>query len=166
MDRFEERIARVNQLKDAKRYEEALDILQKLLTESPNDWRLINEIGHLHMAQDDPKAAAAKFQAAIEIVPESAGLWSNLGYALKEMGDLQGAVDATRTSKKFARKTADINGAEYNLACYMALLGKKEQALEYLSRVCRSDESIKLWARDDSDLNSLRSDPRFREIIE
>lgn len=49
----------------------------------------------------------------------------------------------------------------YQLACYRALAGDLELALEHLERACAGNPAMKEWARDDSDLDAIRNDPRF-----
>lgn len=48
----------------------------------------------------------------------------------------------------------------YNLACMEALLGERDAALEHLSQA-KSNPRVREWAATDSDLESLRDDPRF-----
>jgi tetratricopeptide (TPR) repeat protein len=48
----------------------------------------------------------------------------------------------------------------YNLACMEALLGERDAALEHLSQA-KSNPRVREWAETDSDLDSLRDDPRF-----
>jgi tetratricopeptide (TPR) repeat protein len=48
----------------------------------------------------------------------------------------------------------------YNLACMEALLGDKDAALEHLAQA-KSNPRVREWAETDSDLDSLRADPRF-----
>jgi hypothetical protein len=49
----------------------------------------------------------------------------------------------------------------YNLACCEALAGRADDALGHLSRAAELDARLRGWARDDSDLDSIRGDPRF-----
>jgi uncharacterized Ntn-hydrolase superfamily protein len=53
----------------------------------------------------------------------------------------------------------------YNAACYDALAGRREVALERLAAACRADGSYATLAREDADLVPLRDDPRFAEIV-
>jgi tetratricopeptide (TPR) repeat protein len=48
----------------------------------------------------------------------------------------------------------------YKLACMEALLGERDAALEHLSQA-KSNPRVREWAATDSDLDSLRDDPRF-----
>lgn len=53
----------------------------------------------------------------------------------------------------------------YNLACAEALLGEADAALEHLELALRSRPALGDLARDDADLESIRDDPRFAEIV-
>jgi tetratricopeptide (TPR) repeat protein len=52
----------------------------------------------------------------------------------------------------------------YNLACMEALAGEKDAALEHLEAAVRNPR-FREFARTDSDLDSLRDDPRFGTAI-
>jgi tetratricopeptide (TPR) repeat protein len=51
----------------------------------------------------------------------------------------------------------------YQLACYHALAGRGEQALEHLAVAFRNEPRAAEWAADDCDLDSIRDDPSFPE---
>lgn len=55
--------------------------------------------------------------------------------------------------------------AMYNLGCYLALAGERERALDLVTRACGMEERLRMEARTEPDLNSLREDPRFRAIL-
>ena len=44
----------------------------------------------------------------------------------------------------------------YQLACFYALAGRPEEAVEYLRRAVQSDDQVRSWARDDHDLDAVR----------
>lgn len=54
----------------------------------------------------------------------------------------------------------DNPAMHYNLACFLALAGEKEEALEHL-RVGLSEAGLAELAKTDSDLDSIRDDRRF-----
>jgi superkiller protein 3 len=162
---IEEELKRVRAYKEKGQNDRAKDILQSLLKQTFDDWRIWNELGHVHVRSGEFTEANEAFESALELQPERSGLWNNKGFTLKEMGDLHGAIEATRRAKSYAKESQDIKTAEYNLACYLSLSGKTEQALEHLRRACADDDSIREWAKQDSDFDSIRSDSRFKEII-
>ena len=49
----------------------------------------------------------------------------------------------------------------YQLACYHALAGRPEHALEHLAIAVENEPRAAGWASDDSDLDSIRDDPAF-----
>ncbi len=50
----------------------------------------------------------------------------------------------------------DHAGLHYNLACYAALAGQREDALRHIAIAFEKDPKAREWARDDSDLDSIR----------
>lgn len=55
--------------------------------------------------------------------------------------------------------------AHYNLACSYALLKKPEQALKVLRRAVELGYRDFRYMREDRDLDSIRHDPRFRQLL-
>ena len=54
----------------------------------------------------------------------------------------------------------------FNLACFRALAGDPEGALDALERAAEMDpDEVRKWSENDSDLDSLRDDPRFAELL-
>jgi thioredoxin-like negative regulator of GroEL len=49
----------------------------------------------------------------------------------------------------------------YNLACFEALAGRKEQALNHLAQAVEQDARMREWAQTDSDFDAIRDDPQF-----
>ena len=55
--------------------------------------------------------------------------------------------------------------ARYNLACARSRQGRKDDALTLLEEVLTVRPEIREAAAEDPDLESLRDDPRFQELI-
>ncbi|MHA1962205.1 MAG: TPR end-of-group domain-containing protein [Candidatus Thorarchaeota archaeon] len=123
-------------------------------------WSLWNELGHILVAKN------ASFRQAATLEPERSGIWNNIGFTLKMMADLNGAIEAAEKAELLATTEIDQKSARYNLACYLSLSGRTDEAIDYLQMVCSRDPSIREWARSDDDLNPIRSDPRFQSIVE
>ncbi len=90
----------------------------------------------------------------------SAPGWEHSAVAAAEYrrGDFPAAVTLLRDA--LAEHPA-VLGVVYNLACCEALSGQREEALEHLRRAVELDPKIASHARSDTDLESIRDDPRF-----
>jgi tetratricopeptide (TPR) repeat protein len=65
----------------------------------------------------------------------------------------------------YASTDADVSVVHYNLACCLALQGKKEEALEELEKAIESDpELYGGHAAEDPDFETLRGDERFKRL--
>ena len=53
----------------------------------------------------------------------------------------------------------------YNLACFEALGGRHEEAVTHIVQAIDALPRAAKWAKDDSDLESIRDDPRFIEAL-
>jgi tetratricopeptide (TPR) repeat protein len=49
----------------------------------------------------------------------------------------------------------------YNLACFEALAGRADDALNHLAQAVEGDPRTREWAQTDSDFDTIRADPRF-----
>lgn len=53
----------------------------------------------------------------------------------------------------------------FNLACCESMTGEKEQALEHLRRALELSDEFRAYAREDSDLDPIREETAFDEIV-
>ena len=56
-------------------------------------------------------------------------------------------------------------GIHFNIACNAALLGRTDEAIDHLREAIEADPQAAELARTDTDLDSIRDDPRFAELI-
>ena len=54
----------------------------------------------------------------------------------------------------------------YNVACCESLAGRSQDAIGHLRRAFELSEDFRTLARTDSDLNPIREEPAFRELVE
>lgn len=109
------------------------------------------------------------YQAALPDLAELAKLhpdesWVPLtdAFCRKRTGDLRGAAETLRRLLQRDHKNAT---AHFNLACYLALAGDRDAAIDALSLACGLDAEHRLFARDEPDFDSLRTDERFRALL-
>jgi len=60
----------------------------------------------------------------------------------------------------------DDAGVLYRVACVYAGLGEAEEAIDCLEKCVASGMRQKEWFQNDSNLDPLREDPRFRELLQ
>jgi AraC-like ligand binding domain len=71
-------------------------------------------------------------------------------------------ADAVAYVEEHMNEYPDMAATHYNLACFRALAGDREGALDEAQRAYEMDsESFVKWAENDSDFDSIRDDPRF-----
>lgn len=106
--------------------------------------------------------AAQYFQAAVASDKKFVEPRNMLAISFVKMGDILSA-------KKILQDATHISpyhgSSHYNLACVHALGGENELALQELKKALKLDPTFKRLANKDSDLFSLRQDPRFMKLI-
>jgi adenylate cyclase len=96
--------------------------------------------------------------------PESSGPACRGALALAHLGERDRAEDwAARALAIDPEDTV----TQYNVACTYAILGKIEQAIDLLEKVMPKSSSLEqvLWFKNDSDLDAVRSHPRYVELV-
>jgi hypothetical protein len=73
-------------------------------------------------------------------------------------GDYDSAVTIVSAG---LREWPDHPIIHYQLACYHALAGRPAEALEHLGTAVAGGPRAAAWAKDDTDLDSIRDDPAF-----
>lgn len=76
------------------------------------------------------------------------------------------ARQALRIDRRIARLIPDDARAQYNLACSLALLNRKKEAVERLSRALELGYDDWKWMQKDPDLKTLDRYPPYLELIE
>ena len=78
-----------------------------------------------------------------------------------EAGDYDDVIDRARESVEASEYAAPL----YNLACCEALAGRKGDAIGHLQSAFQRRPSLRDLAKEDTDLNPLREEPAFRELV-
>jgi serine/threonine protein kinase/tetratricopeptide (TPR) repeat protein len=97
----------------------------------------------------------------LELNPDDARALYLGGTALVQLGERERALD-------WAGRARSANESDslvlYNVACVYALGGLKDEALECLEKAVQNGFGHGGWIDHDSDLDSLRGDPRFEAL--
>lgn len=165
MNGIEEITKRAVELRKEKRLDEAESVLRDALRHDDKAWQLWNQLGHVLVTNGDFSEAINAFETATTLNPNGFWLWLSLGYTRKEIEQLDGAINATLKATELGTKPNEIGAALYNLGCYNCLAGRTVDALDYLDKAFEKDGSMREWAKEDSDLESLRTDKRFQKMM-
>jgi tetratricopeptide (TPR) repeat protein len=76
-------------------------------------------------------------------------------------------AEAAERGRVLADEHPEYSGLLYNVACCEALAGDKERAIEHLraSLAAEADDSLAKFAKTDTDFDSLRDEPAFKELV-
>jgi tetratricopeptide (TPR) repeat protein len=80
----------------------------------------------------------------------------------KRTGDLAGAIACL---ERVVARDPKSDIAHFNLGCYLALAGERDRAIDEVTLACGIEDECRDFARDDPDLDGLRTDPRFRVLL-
>ena len=84
-------------------------------------------------------------------------------FALLRLGETEEATEWMTTSMMHAPQDSII---QYNGACFFSLAGEVERALDCLENcLIKVGNVSREWLKHDSDMDNVRADPRFEEII-
>jgi len=98
----------------------------------------------------------------LELNPDDARALYMGAIAMIQLG--QGERGLEWASRALAMDPED-SGVLYNVACAYALQGQTEQAIGVLEKAIENGFGHKEWLEHDSDLTSLRGEPRFQALI-
>jgi serine/threonine protein kinase/Flp pilus assembly protein TadD len=147
----------------------AAELYEQAAKLNPDDYQAVSLLVTVYHGLNRPTEAAATERRALLLVekhidnhpddPRAHYLGAGI---LARMGDRE-------KSFEWARRALSIDPEEtsilYNVACVYSLLGRTEDAINCLGKVMEHGTFYKNWAAKDSDLDSLRSDPRFHSLI-
>jgi len=151
------------------RYAEATQAYEESARLNPDDYdALILQAMPYERMGEPAKARAARKRAldAAERVlrnsPDDVRALYLSGGALITLGERQSGV--ARLERAVELRPHDF-AVLYNTACSFALAGDSERALELLDRAVGTGRGFRAWIEQDPDLDSLRSLPRYKEIL-
>ncbi len=87
--------------------------------------------------------------------------------ALLALASVHKKLGHAEESAKFAVQARALIKPEdwYNLACLESVCGNTDTAIENLRRAAQAEKFNRDWAKRDPDLEWIRDDPRFKEIV-
>jgi serine/threonine protein kinase/Flp pilus assembly protein TadD len=149
-------------VKSAELYEQASKL-------NPDDYQAVSLLVAVYHGLGRPIEAAATERRALQLIEKHIEIHPDDPRALYLGAGILARIGDREKSAEWARRALAIDPEEtailYNVACVYALLGLSEDALTCLGKVMEHGAFYKNWAAKDSDLDSVRSDPRFQALI-
>lgn len=144
-------------------YNGLIEVSRTLVAANPNDW-----IGHIFLGfgyegSGQLAQAVAEYQKAVELSPLEQDSAAALAHAYAKAGrrtKAKGIVDELR------RRSRTAYVSSYMIATVYAGLGDKDRAFEFLEKAYQERSSdLPYFLRADLRMDTLRSDPRFQDLM-
>jgi serine/threonine protein kinase/tetratricopeptide (TPR) repeat protein len=147
----------------------AAEMYEQAARLNPDDYQAVSllvavyhGLGREAEAESTERRALRLTEKHIELHPDDArALYLGAGILVRMRDHKRGL--------EWARRALEIDPEEtsilYNVACVYSLLGRTEEAISCLEKVMEHGTFYKNWAAKDSDLDALRSDPRFQALL-
>src|SRR6266852_5540529 len=136
---------------------------------NPDDYQAVSLLVPVYHGLGRPIEAAATERRALQLIEKHIDSHPDDPRALYLGAGILARLGEHARSYDWARRALAIDPEEtsilYNVACVYALLGRSEDTLRCLGKVMEHGTFYKNWAAKDSDLDSVRSDPRFQALI-
>lgn len=148
-------------LKNSKQYEESEKVFGELLKLEPDNVNALTYRYLILQILGRPKEAEPLLARA-----EKTGRMDKFTYL--GMGNTMYSIGKYEEGVQFFEKVtkADPTGVNfYNLACGYAKLGKKDEAFDNLNKAIDNGFNSKQQFENDADLESLKKDTRFVELV-
>ncbi len=108
------------------------------------------------------RRALQKAEHHLELNPDDARALYLSASALVQLGDRERGLEFIKRAYAIDPEDSSLL---YNVACNYALLGKTEEAFASLEKAILNGFGHREWLEHDSDLDSLRGDPRFQALL-
>ncbi|MFO1031482.1 MAG: tetratricopeptide repeat protein [Planctomycetota bacterium] len=128
---------------------------------NPTDAKVLRREADAAVQAGDFATAAARFRKLTESTPQDGGAWHMLGYCLHASGKLD---EALPIHVKAAGFPAVAPTSSYNVACVHARRGRVDEAFQWLDKAVELGFGDTELLAKDTDLASLRKDPRFAAL--
>ncbi len=147
----------------------AAELYEQASKLNPDDYQAVSLLVAVYYGLGRPVEAAATERRALQLTERHIDTHPDDPRALYLGACIFARLGDHGRSLEWARRALAIDPEEtsilYNVACVYALLGRSEDALNCLGKVMEHGTFYKNWAAKDSDLDSLRSDPRFLALL-
>jgi serine/threonine protein kinase/tetratricopeptide (TPR) repeat protein len=154
------------------RYAEAESIIRKAAELRPEDYQtlgilnmILRKLGKNNEADEANREALSRIERWLEINPRDPRALYFGGVRLLSQGQGEKGRQWVENAITLA---PDDPAVLYNSACFYALFGERDRALDLLEKMLQTNQHLgtsKDWIVNDPDLDPLRESPRFQAIL-
>jgi serine/threonine-protein kinase len=146
----------------AHRYDEAVTQLRKCLDLEPNFWPAYYYLAQVYQQQ-------GKFPEAIAALQKARGIEDRIAAPLAELAHAYAAsgrtAEARHALEELLARSRTGHVSKYLIATVYAALGDKNEALTRLEQAYSERSWYLGFLKSDPELDSLRSEPRFQDLV-
>ena len=150
--------------------ERALGLFERASKVRPEDFQSVLLQAQLYMSlKNEEKALEVtregikRVRAVLELNPDDNRALNMGAFALLRLGETEEAIKWMTTSMNNAPMDSII---QYNSACFFSLAGDIDRSLDCLENCLIKVGNISRdWLMHDSDMDNVRGDPRYEEIV-
>jgi len=146
----------------ARQFDEAIEQLRKAIEMEPSFFRAHLFLARAYQQKGMYNEAFAAYQRAMQLETDGDEAIVMLGHLYAVSGN---KAQAIRTLERLRDLYERKKVAAYDLAVIHAGLGEGEQALQWLTKSYQDRFGALLLLRADPVFDSLRSDPRYQELL-
>ena len=144
-------------------YKRLAEVCRKYVISEPDNWLAYYLLGVGLEGSEKTVEAIPQYQKAVELSQNNSDAVASLAYAYATTGK---RAQAQKILDDFLQQSGTGYVSPYMIAVVYAGLGNKDKAFEYLGKAYKERSSdLPYFLRADLRMDSLRSDPRFQDLI-
>ena len=149
-----------NLQRSAGQYDQAAISLEKAVALDPGQEVFHYHLGLVYAAQNRFEEAIETFKKVIQINPEYNLAHATLAGYYRKLGK----TEDSKYHLAIAQRTMQ-DEKEYNQACFEAINGNVDKAIELLKIALKEGQTTPDWVHRDPDFDNIRSDNRFQAML-
>jgi TolB-like protein/Flp pilus assembly protein TadD len=151
-------------------YARAAELLEKAAEVRPDDYQALllapqfyRPLGEMDKALQAAERGVERARRRLDLVPRDArALYLGAG----PLWTLGRHEEAREWAERALALGPDDPAILYNVGCFYAVAGEAERAIDCFEKAVLQDFGYRRWFEHDSDLDSLRSHPRFQALLD